>query len=621
MGKKITNKNFSLFYKANLLLTVVIYLLFLQYNDNYQALDFFLAFLGAISSAAIIYALLYIFLFIFKFTGRFGLYLSALIFVLVNMALLVDFFIYKLFKFHINGMVVDILTSPDAMDSIQAGIAPVVAFAVLIIAFLIFEYYLIKKIINTDNTIKLRLNSKLNKLVILPLVLIVLSEKVAYGFSSLFSNTAILSKFKVIPLYQPLTFNRLAAKHFNFIKKVQVHNTIQQNAYINYPLKPIELIDNPRKVNIFIFASDSVKSTVISQETTPNLHAFKQESIILNNHHSGGNTTRFGIFSLMYGLNASYWFPFVNAKKGTVLFDTLKKLDYQINITSSTNTNWPQFKKTCYVQIQDSIKDEFAGVPWKKDEQATAYFNDWLDKQNIEKPLFSFLFFDAPHGYSFPKEINPFNAQEEKVNYLTLKANSDEIKTVEKQYKNAVFYDDKLFGEMLDKLKKKGLYKESLIIYTSDHGQEFFEFGDFGHNTNFSPAQTQVPMVIKLPDSMKKDITLPNNISKNILNSLSSHQDIVPTLLSLIGIKNKSADYSSGQNIFDKDFSREYVVSSNWTKNSIITDDHIYVFSNTPDKIFSNEIRDRHTYEPLLNTTSDSKTVIQVIHENKQFLK
>ena len=621
MGKKITNKNFSLFYKANLLLTVVIYLLFLQYNDNYQALDFFLAFLGAISSAAIIYALLYIFLFIFKFTGRFGLYLSALIFVLVNMALLVDFFIYKLFKFHINGMVVDILTSPDAMDSIQAGIAPVVAFAVLIIAFLIFEYYLIKKIINTDNTIKLRLNSKLNKIVILPLVLIVLSEKVAYGFSSLFSNTAILSKFKVIPLYQPLTFNRLAAKHFNFIKKVQVHNTIQQNAYINYPLKPIELIDNPRKVNIFIFASDSVKSTVISQETTPNLHAFKQESIILNNHHSGGNTTRFGIFSLMYGLNASYWFPFVNAKKGTVLFDTLKKLDYQINITSSTNTNWPQFKKTCYVQIQDSIKDEFAGVPWKKDEQATAYFNDWLDKQNIEKPLFSFLFFDAPHGYSFPKEINPFSAKEEKINYLTLKANSDEIKTVEKQYKNAVFYDDKLFGEMLDKLKKKGLYKESLIIYTSDHGQEFFEFGDFGHNTNFSSAQTQVPMVIKLPDSMKKDITLPNNISKNILNSLSSHQDIVPTLLSLIGIKNKSADYSSGQNIFDKDFSREYVVSSNWTKNSIITDDHIYVFSNTPDKIFSNEIRDRHTYEPLLNTTSDSKTVIQVIHENKQFLK
>ena len=166
MGKKIKNKNFSLFYKANLLLTVVIYLLFLQYNDNYQALDFFLAFFGAISSAAIIYALLYIFLFIFKFTGRFGLYLSALIFVLVNMALLVDFFIYKLFKFHINGMVVDILTSPDAMDSIQAGIAPVVAFAVLIIAFLIFEYYLIKKIINTDNTIKLRLNSKLNKLIV-----------------------------------------------------------------------------------------------------------------------------------------------------------------------------------------------------------------------------------------------------------------------------------------------------------------------------------------------------------------------------------------------------------------------------------------------------------------------
>jgi len=621
MGGKIPNRNFPLFFKANLLLTIVIFLLFLQYNNNYQIVDFSLAFLGAISSAAIVYALLYVFLFVFRFTGHFGLYLSAFIFILINMALLVDFFIYKLFKFHINGMVINILTSPDAMDSIQAGITPVIAFAGFIIAFILFELYLIKKIIKTDNTFKLRLNRKLNKLIILPLVFIVLTEKVAYGLSSLVSNTAILSKFKVIPLYQPLTFDRMVEKYFDYKPKIKANNTIQLNANINYPLKPIELIDKPHKVNIFIFAYDSVKSTVINRETAPNLHAFKQESIVLNNHHSGGNTTRFGIYSLMYGLNASYWFPFADAKKGAVLFDVLKQLNYQINITSSTNTNWPEFKNTCYIQIQDSIKDDFDGVPWKKDEQANNYFKDWLDQQDIEKPLFSFLFFDAPHGYSFPEEVNPFGASSERLNYLTLKAESDEIKTVRKQYKNAIFYDDKLFGEMLDKLKSKGLYKDSLVIFTSDHGQEFFEFGDFGHNTNFSTAQTQVPMVVKLPDFMRKEIELPSSLSGNILNSLSSHQDVVPTLLSLIGVKNKPTDYSNGKNIFNKNYLRQYAVSSNWTKNSIITNDRIYVFSNTPDKIFSNEIRDRKNYQPILDAASDSKKIIQVINENKQFLK
>lgn len=619
--KKVNNNSFSLFFKANFLLTCIIFILFLQYNNNYQIIDFFLAFLGAISSATILYALLYILLFVFKFIGRTGLYLTGLVFILLNTGLLVDYFIYKVFKFHINGMVVNILTSPDAMDSIQAGIMPIVALFVVFIILLTFEVYLINKLQQKDNHSKAVLNRRLNKLVIIPLIFIVLSEKTAYGFSSLFSNKAIISKFKVIPLYQPLTFNRIAAKYFGLKPKVETKNTIQLNADFNYPLKPIELIDKPQKVNIFIFASDSVSASRINSQITPNINTLKQESITLDNHHSGGNTTRFGIFSLLYGLNASYWFTTEEAKKGTVLFDVLKQLNYQINITSSTNTNWPEFKNTCYVNIQDSVKDDFAGRPWEKDKQSTDYFINWVKKQDTKQAMFSFVFLDAPHGYSFPKEVNPFNASDEEINYLTVKANSDEIKMVERQHNNAIYYNDLLFGKMLDQLKQKGLYKDSLIIFTADHGQEFFEFGDFGHNTNFSTAQTQVPMIIKLPDFLKQKISLPKTMIANTLKTLSSHNDIVPTILSLIGVKNAISDYSNGRNLFDDNYQREMVVSSNWNKNAIITNKNIYIFSNTPDKIFSNEIRDSQTYQVLNDATSDSKKVLQVINENRHFLK
>lgn len=614
MSNKFRNINFSLFFKANLLITSIIFLLFLQYNDNYKLVDFTLALLGAISTAAIIYVLLYLFLFVFKFTGKFVLYFSAVIFTLINMSLLVDFFIYKLFKFHINAMVINILTSPDAMDSVQAGLTPVIAFIVVIIALFVFELYLIKKLVNTHNDSKTSLNRRLNKLIIIPLLVIVLGEKVSFGFASLFAKNEILAKFKVIPMYQPLTFNRLAARKFGYKPVVQPKNAIALNAKLNYPLKPMTLSENPQTFNIFIFGVDSVKSSIINKKTTPNLEAFKKDSIVLNNHHTGGNSTRFGIFSLMYGLNATYWFPFADANKGTVLFDVLKTLNYQINITSSTNTNWPEFKNTCYVQIQDSIKDDFEGDPWKKDEQATAYFKKWLGNQNTEKPIFSFVFFDAPHGYSFPKEANPFNASKEKISYMTLTANSPEIAMTEKQYKSAVYYDDKLFGEMLDTLKEKGLYENSMIIYTSDHGQEFFEFGDFGHNTNFSSAQTKVPMVIKLPSSLKGK-PIPST------NTLTSHVDIVPTLLSLIGTKNPANEYSNGQNIFDDSFARDQVTCSNWTKNSIISDDLVQVFSNTPDKIFNNEIRDSKTYQLLNDAPNKSKMVLQVLKENRRFLK
>ena len=110
---------------------------------------------------------------------------------------------------------------------------------------------------------------------------------------------------------------------------------------------------------------------------------------------------------------------------------------------------------------------------------------------------------------------------------------------------------------MIAKLKQKGLYKDSLIIFTSDHGQEFFEFGNFGHNTNFSSAQTQVPMFIKLPDYLKEKINLPKALTNNSLKNLSSHIDIIPTLLTLIGVKNPISDYSNGKNIFDENYNRE----------------------------------------------------------------
>ena len=621
MGKKVANKNFSLFFKANFFLSCIIFLLFLQYNENYQIIDFFLTFLGAISSATILYALLYLLLFIFKFSGRFGLYISALSFILLNLGLLVDFFIYKVFKFHINGMVVNILTSPDAMDSIQAGIMPVIALFSVIIALVAFEFFLIKKLDKTDASSKLSLNSRLNKLIIIPLILIVLSEKVAYGLSSLFLNRAVTSKFKVIPLYQPLTFSRIAAKYFDFKPKVEAKNTIQVNADFNYPIKPIALIDKPQKPNIFIFASDSISATRINQKISPHLQSFKQSSIVLNNHHSGGNSTRFGIFSLMYGLNASYWFTAEEAKKGSVLFDVLKQLDYQINITSSTSTNWPEFKNTCYVNIQDSIKDDFQGKPWEKDQQSANYFINWVESQNTNKPIFSFVFLDAPHGYSFPDEVNPFQVSQQQINYLTVKAGSEEIKTVEKQHNNAIYYNDMLFEKMIAKLKQKGLYKDSLIIFTSDHGQEFFEFGNFGHNTNFSSAQTQVPMFIKLPDYLKEKINLPKALTNNSLKNLSSHIDIIPTLLTLIGVKNPISDYSNGKNIFDENYNREILTCSNWNNNAIISSELIYVFSNTPNKIFNNEIRDAKTYQIMEKIRSKSQRVLQVIKENRQFLR
>ncbi len=604
--------NLSLFFKFNFFLTSLIFLLFLQNSVEYSAYELFVLSLACISTSATVYLLLYIVFLIISPLKKMTIYLSALVFISLNLGLVIDFFIFRLYKFHINAMVLNIITSPDALESMDIGMMPIVVLFMSVCLFIYFEFSIIKKLMKQSLIKQKAFNKRLNKMIILPLFIVLLSEKFIYGFSSLFGKYELVSKFNVVPLYQRLTFGRIAAKYFDYKPEEIVSNSVTVSNSLSYPLKPIEFKNNLNKFNILIVASDALRNSILDAQTTPNIEAFKKDSLVFDNHYSGGNATRFGIFSLIYGVNSTYWFSFLNRSQGPVLFDVLKDLDYDIDIVSSTSTNWPEFRKTCYADIQESIKDDFEGKPWEKDKQNTAYTLECLNNYTNEKPFFLFSFFDAPHGYSFPAEHNVFYVEKENINYITATKGSKEIQSAKLRYKNAAHYNDKLFGDMIQRLKEKGLYDSTMIIFTSDHGQEFYEYGAFGHNSSFSKAQTNSPLIIKLPKGLS--YTTDANV-------LTSHNDIVATILSLIGVKNDTRDYSNGFNLFDKDFKRKYSLSSNWNNNAIITKDKTYLFSNLPNKVFENEIRNTQTYEKISDAKVDNKMLLDIINENRKFLK
>lgn len=602
---------FSLLYKYNLILTSILFLCFLFFNSSYTFLSFILSVFGAISSAVLLFIILYICLFIFSFMGRGTLYLVSMVFLAVDIALIIDFFVFRLYNFHINAMVLNILTSPAASDSIQLGLVPILVFSFFIFLLFIFQIYVVNKLYDEDEYILEEKNRVFNKAIILPLFLIVFIEKISYGFASLFSKNEILTSFKVIPLYQPLTFNKIAVKHFGYKIEKEEQNTVLLNSQLNYPTEEIYYKNELRKVNIFIIASDAVKTSMINKDVTPNIEDFKDDSIVFTNHYSGGNSTRFGIFSLFYGLNSTYWFSFLNEQKAPILLDTLKYLNYKVNLVSSTDASWPEFRKTAYVNFTDNLYDKFDGVPWKKDAQSSEKYIELISKMKKNESNFAFLFMDAPHGFSYPKEFNPFEASNEEINYLTIKEGSNNLEQVIKTYKNSIAYNDKIFGKIIEKLKERDLYDDSIIIFTSDHGKEFFEYGFYGHNSSFSQAQTKVPFILKLPKGQK-----------STFDKMSSHIDVVPSLLSYIGVKNDVSDYSNGKNFFDKDFSRENVFVANWNNNAITTKDKTFVFSNLPNKMFKNEIRDNNTYEKLSKDNKiDEYLLLKIMNENRQFYK
>lgn len=62
---------------------------------------------------------------------------------------------------------------------------------------------------------------------------------------------------------------------------------------------------------------------------------------------------------------------------------------------------------------------------------------------------------------------------------------------------------DENIGRLLDKLELEGLYQDSLIILTSDHGEEFWEHGGLDHGHTLYNELLRVPLIVKLPSSVR----------------------------------------------------------------------------------------------------------------------
>ena len=103
---------------------------------------------------------------------------------------------------------------------------------------------------------------------------------------------------------------------------------------------------------------------------------------------------------------------------------------------------------------------------------------------------------------------------------------STEIKQARAMYYGMVTYIDEQFGRILDKLKELGLRENTIVVYTSDHGEMAGEHG-LWYKNSFLEASATAPLIFSYPK------TLP--VNKKI-NASSMLLDIFPTLCDLTDI-------------------------------------------------------------------------------------
>lgn len=138
----------------------------------------------------------------------------------------------------------------------------------------------------------------------------------------------------------------------------------------------------------------------------------------------------------------------------------------------------------------------------KSAEQVNDDLLDWLD-DNAERPYFAFLnYFDAhspylpppPYDAAFaprPNDRWPYKTEGDALTPSQLQAEID-------AYDGAIAYVDDRFGRLLHELERRGQLRNTLVIVTSDHGEEFGEHGVFRHGNSLYDRSLHVPLLMSL---------------------------------------------------------------------------------------------------------------------------
>lgn len=161
---------------------------------------------------------------------------------------------------------------------------------------------------------------------------------------------------------------------------------------------------------------------------------------------------------------------------------------------------------------------------------------EWLDTLDDE-PFFCWNHYMDPHGpYEAPPEYQrTYHGEvvpDRTAQRLYQRAidSPESISDSEREllrdlYDAEIAYTDDKLSEFFDSLRDSGLFEESLIIVTADHGDAFGEHGYYEHPRQLHDELVHVPLLVSGPEMEATTVEAP-----------TSTLDVVPTILSTAGI-------------------------------------------------------------------------------------
>jgi Sulfatase len=281
--------------------------------------------------------------------------------------------------------------------------------------------------------------------------------------------------------------------------------------------KDFKLVDEIKpatdKPNIFIFVIDSLRQDYLSPYNprvnfTPAINDFAHDSVVMKNaftRYDGTALSEPAIWAGGMQVHKQFAQPFYSINSLQKLVDAEH---YRSFITID-----PHLKPI--LQPSHDMVELDRGGDWKQYDLAATLSELETHLQTGQEPQPYFVYSQPQNLHQVSLKLHP---RARPGNYPGFEARrAAELERI-----------DKAFGDFLSFLKSRGMYDESIIILTADHGDSLGEGGHWGHGNAIYPELIRIPMIIHLPENLKRDLVYDPN-------SLAFSTDITPSLYYLLG--------------------------------------------------------------------------------------
>jgi len=362
-------------------------------------------------------------------------------------------------------------------------------------------------------------------------------------------------------------------------------------------------------MNIILLIVDALRPDHLSfngysRNTSPKIDELAKESIFFPNSYATLPNTNPSVTSMLTGTyphNNGVRMLFNNKLKATIptLQEILQNRGYRTAFMICGHADkfglergFDEFDNIKW-KIEDKIKrsqykifhpTSYLGVTQQYTDRAIK----WIKKNSKNKFFLCLHYMDMHWPYDIPKPYDHFFDREYKGQHLfkslmedskitradlifgNKKLPEEEIKHAIAHYDGGLRYIDSNIGRLLDSLKQDGIYNDTLVILSSDHGESFGEHGYyFQHGENTYEQGIKTTLLFKIPKKQCKKI-----------DSRVQNTDIFPTVLDLLNIP--IIDKIDGVSLLplierEKDHVRDFVftesIENHWkTKKNIFID-------------------------------------------------